>query len=744
MRRMAMVGVAGVLLGAWCLRAPEPVRAAGELQGRELAPARDLETGLESLLGHLLGGGQPSSAGRIESAVVTEDSDSRLTVAVTCSAGLEGRRLRGELIGRDRRTQRQFRTEPVRVEDGAREVQISFAPASGVAGGELADSAFLRVSVDGGGPELKRVFVLNKSWQGGGASGSGPIASVVRIKPRPEPLASALPPTEPPEGPVVQPSPGGVRPGGVLHQPGVVVRDHRGESRDRRTEAPVVVRDHRPEKPKVRNHRTAPAPAPTSARQREAVLLRTAPAVGALRPDSRVLKLDTNVLHISPADQGQGAKGPNPMDTHDLLEELSADPIGLEMGQVASIKPLVFRDQNPSSPFFYFLPETYHLGWRADQRRYDMAMLYLAATTPGSAGEVSMAAGLTAGIDQDEINMVEKLLRAYCRYHPCPATPQLRPFPIDPTRVAVSLAGTLQLFNIPKEKVAPVGLSDALGNFQLAWVTDAVTKENVQLVMEQGGINGNVTFAPPGAEQSGQLVDVQIKLADPGSFERSRWKRGEPWRNPAPYPLRLKYVHALLIGTDNRPAVYSWRLGDALLAPGGRAEWDASLIPEWVDRKALRMWVNYALVEDCDACRQQVMKSITAGVTSVASSQITFHTINPLASMGAYELAVRVRSTRFDPEGRETKEKSVVLKADDQDFTVGPIYVGEESGRGSDVLFEYFITVAMADGTEHEAQRWIPSSDLRVLIGRSQIEKALGFVPGGPASGATPTSDARP
>jgi hypothetical protein len=134
------------------------------------------------------------------------------------------------------------------------------------------------------------------------------------------------------------------------------------------------------------------------------------------------------------------------------------------------------------------------------------------------------------------------------------------------------------------------------------------------------------------------------------------------------------------------------------------------------------------------------MKAITAGVTSVAASQITFHTINPLASMGAYELAVRVRSRRFDPDGRETKEKSIVLKADDQDFTLGPIYAGE-AGDGSEVLFEYFLTVAMADGTEYQARNWIPSSDLRVLVGRSQIEKALGFVPGsgktaqGPAGG---------
>jgi hypothetical protein len=720
-RRAVLAGAAGVLLTIGHAGRAVPVRAAGELQGRELAPATDLETGLESLLGHLLGGQSPPAAGRIESAVVTEDGDSRLTVTVACSAGLEGRRVRGELIGRDRRSQRQIRTEPARLEAGMREVQLTFEPASGAV--DLAESAFLRVSVDGGGPGLSRVFVLNKSWQGGSDSGDGSGPSLVRVQPRPEPLAAALPQLEPPPAPAAPPDRGTVPPPVVGHQP-PVVRDHRTMPAGGTTRAPEV-RDHR------RTASTpAPAPAPASPQQRQALLARTASAVTALHADGRLLTLDPSRFQIPPTDQNRGAQGPNVMDAYDLLEDMAADAIDLDPSEVANIKPLVLRDKNPAAPFFYFLPQTYHLGWRADQRRYDMAMLYLAATTPASGGEVSMAAGLTAGIDQDEIRVVEQLLRAYCRSHSCPAAPQLRPFPIDPARVAVSLSGTLQLFNIPKDKVAPVGLSNALGSFQLAWVTDAVTKENVQLVMEQGGINGNVTFAPPGADQSGQLVDVQIRLADPGSFERAPWSRSEPWRNPAPYPVRLKYLHALVLGPDNRPTVYSWRLGDALVGPGGRVEWDASLVPDWVVRKALRTWVRFALVEDCDACRQQVMKAITAGVTSVAASQITFHTINPLASMGAYELAVRVRSRRFDPEGRETREKSIVLKADDQDFTVGPIYA-DEAGAGSGALFEYFLTVAMADGTQYEARSWIPSSDLRVLIGRSQIEKALGFVPGG-------------
>ena len=51
----------------------------------------------------------------------------------------------------------------------------------------------------------------------------------------------------------------------------------------------------------------------------------------------------------------------------------------------------------------------------------------------------------------------------------------------------------------------------------------------------------------------------------------------------------------------------------------------------------------------------------------------------------------------------------------------------------------------MPDGTAHEAQRWVPSRDLRVLIGRSQIERALGFVPGAsPVAGPLPAADPPP
>ena len=115
-------------------------------------------------------------------------------------------------------------------------------------------------------------------------------------------------------------------------------------------------------------------------------------------------------------------------------------------------------------------------------------------------------------------------------------------------------------------------------------------------------------------------------------------------------------------------------------------------------------------------------------VTSIAAEQITFHTITPLADTGGYEISAQVRSKYFDPKDRGELRKSIVLKADSQDFVLRPIY--NVSRPAGEPLFEYLLELAMPDGTIHAGTTWIPSDNLRVLIGRSQLEQSLGKLPG--------------
>ncbi len=74
-----------------------------------------------------------------------------------------------------------------------------------------------------------------------------------------------------------------------------------------------------------------------------------------------------------------------------------------------------------------------------------------------------------------------------------------------------------------------------------------------------------------------------------------------------------------------------------------------------------------------------------------------------------------------------------MLGADNTDFELGPIYLGERQPGQTipgDPLFEYLLELAMPDGSTYRGTKWIPSDGLRVLIGRVQLEQSLGTLPG--------------
>ena len=148
---------------------------------------------------------------------------------------------------------------------------------------------------------------------------------------------------------------------------------------------------------------------------------------------------------------------------------------------------------------------------------------------------------------------------------------------------------------------------------------------------------------------------------------------------------------------------------------------------------AKRVWLEYAVDATCGPCDETVIRSITGGVSTSGPSQITFHTITPLAETGGYEIAAQVRSKYFDPQSHELQTKTVVMSQDGKDFAIGPLYLGTrqpgESVQG-DPIFEYLLTLTMKDGSTYRATRWVPSDDLRLAIGRHQLEEAFGSLPG--------------
>lgn len=422
---------------------------------------------------------------------------------------------------------------------------------------------------------------------------------------------------------------------------------------------------------------------------------------------------------------GKGARGPGALPI-DLVSQIGFEA-GQDPAEVMRIWPQVYQDRNPASGIFYFMPKAYHLLWDPAEG-YGLRMLYGAAAGSDQAGAVVMAARLDAGVDSGDIAFVGDLLRAWQKRNPGSVFTELRRLPIDKPP-EISLAGGLQqVYSIPADKIAINAISDALGQIDIQWATDSVTKENLQIALvEDIGINGSLTFSPAGGALPPQRIPVEIKLADRTTFGDIRWQRGAKWRNVTPYPLRLRYMHALLFEND-LPIVYSWKLDDVTVPPRAQAEFDSARVPAWLDGKAKRMWLDYAVERDCAACDREVVAAITGGVSTLGAAPITFHTLTPLADLNAAEMSVMVRSRYFDPHSREVQTKGpLVLKADGEDFSIGPLY---QDPQAEGALFEYQIELVMKDGTTYNGANWVAADRLRVVIGTSQIRQSIGRLPG--------------
>jgi hypothetical protein len=708
-RRLRTVAVAGVLALALSQGQRASLLAQDNfsgLQGKALQRVSDAAAFIEEAANRLAGAGTNLN-GQIETVKVTDDGERRLSISIRYS-GFGGAKIWADVRGADKNVQAVIpATSPLTLAAGPSQVELTLDLANGLPEDTAFTSGFLRLSVSRPDKTIAgviRTFQLPKRWQ----QKVEPSHVVITVTASPVGAAANLGPA---------PAPVWVRPHVILRPAPAVVFQPASQ--------PVVV--------------AAPPPATTVVAQpmvieeRRTTVLKAETAFKHL-PDRRMIAIDEFKPGVTKPDADQGAKGPANAPI-DLLEGLAVEDVGLDQTQIVSVMPRLYPDQNPQLGIFYFLPQAYHLTWDPSRPGYGMRMLYTAAAAPDQPGQVVTATQLDAGVDLAEVQLAKDLMTAYVKRHPSTPFTALRPLPID--SIDVSVADTLRNYSIPPEKIAVVAISDVLGQVGLSWTTDTVTKENLQLALvEDVGISGTVTFTPSGGGLPKQQIPVDIKLADADTFGRVRWQRGQRWRNETLYTLKLRYLHALLIDQhSNSPVVYSWDLHQTDLPPQAQVDWNAAGVPAWIDGAAKRMWVDYVPLGACASCDRTAIEDITAGVWTLGSATATLHALAPFAATHAAEISVKVRSKYFYPSNRKMQKKVLIVNADGKDFPAGPIYfINRQDGEAvaGDPLLEYFIEVAMPDGTIHRATEWIPSDSARVLIGKVQIQNALGFLPGVP------------
>ncbi len=415
-----------------------------------------------------------------------------------------------------------------------------------------------------------------------------------------------------------------------------------------------------------------------------------------------------------------------------LWDDLVADNNFEFPHEITNIRMDIYPDKNLRSGVFYYLPNAYHLRWNPDEG-YRFRMLYGTADD-ASSGSIRMTGTLTPAIGNNEVALMKSLLASYAKSNPSYTYKELKIIPTK-SSPAISLSSGLEgQYNIPPENISVGVQSTITAPIDVSWVTDNRTKEEMQVALSEGvGIQGAMTLVPNSETIPEQLIPVRITLADArtlGRFqlEPNKWRK-EKWINTTPYPLKLKFIHALVIekeGNKSIPLIYSWSLGDAEVPSLAKVDFNAGKMPEWLEKKGKteRIWIDYTIM-DCESCVNKVMDELTGGTSGSKVKNITFESFQVFEKLDAALLRIKIRSKQADPKGNTVVElPSIRIEEDLSTYSAGPLYLPE----GEDVEYEYFFTLVMSNGVSYNSDDWKSSKELEMFIGLHTLKEAMSGV----------------
>jgi hypothetical protein len=451
--------------------------------------------------------------------------------------------------------------------------------------------------------------------------------------------------------------------------------------------------------------------------------------------NTQFLRVNPNLvagLSLEKSETDKGAQGPdnNPIP---LFEDLTVTKDFEFPYEITNISMDVFPDKNPASGMFYYMPAAYLLRWTPDDG-YAFRVLYGTASGESS-GDVRMSATLSPDISKKEIDLISNLLASYASRNPGMKFNKLRLIPIRENPTVSFPADLNNLYEITADNVA-VNLTSSLRDpFQISWVTDNNTKDEMQVsLLERTGIQGVMSLQPQSDNIPEINIPVIITLADSRTIgridlESKKW-RTTAWKNETPYPLKLKYLHMLLVkdeGNKSTPFIYSWNVNDLVVPVAASVSFDASKVPSWLDDPdmAQRIWVEYSVV-DCDECDQEIINTITGGTYGTNTRKVTFETFQLFNNIDAQFIQIKVRSRQADPKGEKVVEfEPIRIYEDNEVVESGQLYVPLEE----ELSYEYYITVVLKNGNPYKAEDWISSDEPEIYLGLDAVKNAIPGIP---------------
>ncbi len=386
-----------------------------------------------------------------------------------------------------------------------------------------------------------------------------------------------------------------------------------------------------------------------------------------------------------------------------------------------NINRTIYRDGNPKSGYFYYLPEAYTLNWSAEGG-YAFHVNYLSAGENGR-GNVIVTAELKPNITRNDLELAKTLLQKDLAAETEKAFKDLLSMPLATAPKVVFK----QQFGEAISNVQVNVSSDFLKPITLSWKMDRVD-DLLSGMFNNIGLNGDLIIEPAGENMPAEItIPIVLKMDHPETFGRfeptASWRTG--WTNPTPYPVKLRYLHVLRLDPHqgNAPVVYTWAMGDKEVPEKAKAQFDASLVPTWLDTDPTvkKMWFDY-LVIPCQSCNAAVRESIIRGTSSHSLNKVEFTVLTPLAATGTHMMKIKVRSFQADPNGlTKAQFPTLTITSDNSTVVAGELVIQE--GKMPD--FEYLIELYKQDGTKYASPEWRKSNSLEVVIGKKQIQEMI-------------------
>jgi hypothetical protein len=368
----------------------------------------------------------------------------------------------------------------------------------------------------------------------------------------------------------------------------------------------------------------------------------------------------------------------------------------------------VYEDKNPASGVFYYHPLYYSLDWDPDESRYGMDITYGIGEAEK---KVQMGMILRSSHLRRHRQFVEKMLKLQYENFT-----DLLPMPGE-TQITLP-ARLSNLFSLSEDDIS-VPSSPALSEIPISWRTDPVGQENlVAALTGQLGVSGEVILYPNGLDENGRGMPLYANLASRRTFGHIEWNREEGWLNTTAYPIVLKQMHAMKIGSD--VSVTTWELGNTPVPSKAQVVWEPSQVPANLLDTFDHVWFDYE-VKSCRSCDLAAVATILKDIPDINAKVLNINVLSPIASCNLGVVFLKVRSNYMNP--GENSSATVDIQLNDDSQFEQKLYFTDESLSGK--IGEYQIRGSLLSGKPLKTDLWYPIEDMVLYVGPYQVEESF-------------------